>query len=334
MKSMSKRSGIDFFCSGQLFIFLLFLQASVSQKDGDVKLVNGPTSYQGTVAVYYQNAWGTICDDSWSSTDARVICKQLGHANVDRTRYYAHYGEGPGRILVDQIRCPSGADHILQCTPKMADWGVHDCTHKEDAGVDCVRKEPQRPSEGMPVQLRCPDNIQEGSCKNCSSKVAASPGDCSNQSAVEGVVFALYNGAWTAVSGDSFGEEEASVVCQELGYSLSFPRPSLRDLWSNWDGSYCSDNREIGSGLNIFTSCSSDEVSSNDVFRALVNSSLLMNLECEGHERRLLDCYFSEFGPAPSKHALKPAMVKCGFKPHPSCATPCEVISREMFTFS
>ena len=47
---------------------------------GDVRLVNGDNQYEGRVEVCINNGWQTICDNSWSSNDAIVICKQLGYA--------------------------------------------------------------------------------------------------------------------------------------------------------------------------------------------------------------------------------------------------------------
>ena len=42
--------------------------------NGDVRLVNGSSQYEGRVEVYYNGDWGTVCDDDW---DIQGECKEI-----------------------------------------------------------------------------------------------------------------------------------------------------------------------------------------------------------------------------------------------------------------
>ena len=45
-----------------------------------LRLAGGNIPNEGRVEICMNNQWGTVCDDSWGSADATVVCRQLGYS--------------------------------------------------------------------------------------------------------------------------------------------------------------------------------------------------------------------------------------------------------------
>ena len=129
-------------------------------ENGQVRLSGGSTEPEGRVEICYSETWGTICDNSWSTNDANVVCGQLGYlrrgkllnVSFDDTGLLwlmpsgavaypgARFGPGTGPIHLNNVMCSGAERTIFECTSD--GLGVSgSCTHADDAAVMCQESE-------------------------------------------------------------------------------------------------------------------------------------------------------------------------------------------------
>ena len=100
-----------------------------------VRLVGGGGPSRGRVEVFYRGTWGTVCDNGWDLTDAKVVCRELGFPGAVKVFYAATFGEGDGPIWMDRTQCTGNESSLTECRHRRSGQG--NCGHNKDAGVMC-----------------------------------------------------------------------------------------------------------------------------------------------------------------------------------------------------
>ncbi|XP_077384014.1 uncharacterized protein LOC144022774 isoform X2 [Festucalex cinctus] len=123
-----------FSISASAFNFEFFKQTPVA-REGVVRLSGSGSSWEGRVEIYHDGQWGTVCDDGWDMAEAQVVCRQLNFPGARSVVIGKNYEQASGPIWLDEVKCDGTEMSLFACN--MENWGVTDCTHKEDVGVIC-----------------------------------------------------------------------------------------------------------------------------------------------------------------------------------------------------
>ncbi|XP_062373475.1 antigen WC1.1-like [Sardina pilchardus] len=138
----------------------------------------------GRLEVLHNGSWGTVCDDSWDMQDAQVVCRQLQCGTALSAEVPASIPPGDLPIWLSEVNCTGDETSLWECPP--AEWGRHDCSHKEDVRVMCSEF----------IQLRQNTERRE---------------PCS------GVIEVYYNGTWGNICSSVMDKNTGSVICYQLG---------------------------------------------------------------------------------------------------------------------
>ena len=80
-----------------------------------MRLIGGSSYREGRVEVFYNGAWGTVCDDDWDLIDAHAICRSMGFGDASEATTDASFGQGSVEIAFDNVNCNGSERSIFEC---------------------------------------------------------------------------------------------------------------------------------------------------------------------------------------------------------------------------
>ena len=230
-----------------------FLATSVlAQQEGDVRLQSS-----NAVMIYHSSSWRYVCDDYWGMQDAEVVCRQLGLGGASSAPVSITIAAF-GNFWLDDVQCTGTEETLSDCNARP--WGAENCNSAEGAGAVCsgdsINNLPPSPSPPWgqtppppspsppytnpppPSQVPPPRATTYGS---------GNEGDVRLES--NNAVMIYHSSSWRYVCDDSWDQNDADVVCRQLGFAYATSAPQRLSIPS--DSFWLDDVRCSGSEYRL-----------------------------------------------------------------------------------
>ncbi|KAM9359632.1 scavenger receptor cysteine-rich type 1 protein M160-like [Symphorus nematophorus] len=202
-----------------------------------VRLVNGTSWCSGRLEVKSNQRWSSVCEADFDLQDAEVVCRELG-CGAPSVLQGALYGEVEAPVWTKEFQCGGHESALLDC--RSSDSARNTCSPGKAVGLTCSEPvrlvggdsrcsgalEMKHLNEWRPVfdshwtmkeaavicrELDCASSsfIMEITCSDSVRLQNGNP--CSGRLEVKS------NQQWSPVCEDDFDQQDAEVVCRELG---------------------------------------------------------------------------------------------------------------------
>ncbi|XP_049320328.1 scavenger receptor cysteine-rich type 1 protein M130 isoform X5 [Astyanax mexicanus] len=182
-------------CSHKQDVGLICSGSSLASHEGGVRL-SGGMECEGEVEVFFRQDWRRVLLDSWSESEASVVCRQLGCGSVLNISSSSSSSPEHSYMCVTGFNCSGSEAHLRNCSSSQA--------------VNC--------SSTVQLYITCSGT---SNTVHSSIRLVGSGGDCAGRPEV------FHSGSWGTVSDELWDIEDAQVVCRQLqcGVALSAPVP-------------------------------------------------------------------------------------------------------------